>query len=267
MRAPLAPLPRRRSSHSNRVCRRAAGLLGARARRRSGKLAVLLPCALLIVVLGGCTLKHPTANLVTGKQLFVAKCGSCHTLSHAGTSGTVGPNLDDAFRQDRADGVKSTSIQGLVDYQIQYPNSQGVMPAMLYTGQDAQDVAAYVATVAAIPGQDTGALATAVQTVVQKPAVEKNGVVEIDADPTGQLRFLASSASATPGKVTLRMKNMSSVEHDISIKGGGVNEIGPIVSNGGVSTVSASLKPGTYTFYCSVDGHAAAGMMGTLTVK
>ena len=228
--------------------------------------AALIPGALCVLALGGCTLKHPTNNLVRGKQLFVAKCGACHTLNHAQTTGTVGPNLDDAFTQDRADGVKSTSIQGLIDYWIQYPNTQSVMPAMLYKGQDAQDVAAYVAAVAAKPGQDTGALATAVE-AVQRPAVEKNGVVEIDANPSGLLKFTASSATATAGHVTLRMQNMSSVMHDIGIMGGGVNEVGPIVSNGGVSTVSASLKPGTYTFYCSVDGHAAAGMKGALVVK
>ena len=181
--------------------------------------------------------------------------------------GTIGPNLDDAFRQDRADGVKSTSIEGLVRYWIQYPNTEGVMPAKLYTGQDAQDVAAYVAQVAGVPGQDVGALATAVETVTQKPAVEKNGVVEINADPTGQLKFTASRATATAGAVTLRMANMSSVDHDISIKGGGINKVGPIVNNGGVSTVTVNLKPGTYEFYCSVDGHAAAGMRGPLVVK
>jgi mono/diheme cytochrome c family protein len=230
-------------------------------------LATLIPSALLVLALGGCAIKHPTADLVTGKQLFVAKCGACHTLSHAGSLGAVGPNLDDAFLQDRSDGIKSSAIQGLVDYWIRFPNVQGVMPAMLYKGQQAQDVAAYVAAVAAVPGQDTGALATAVANVTQKPAGERNGIVEIDADPTGQLKFLASSASATAGNVTLRMKNMSSTPHDIAITGGGVSQIGAIVSNGGVSTVSATLKPGTYTFYCSVDGHRAAGMQGVLTVK
>jgi mono/diheme cytochrome c family protein len=119
--------------------------------------------AILLVLVAGCTLKHPTANLVTGKELFVTKCGVCHTLSHAGTTGQTGPNLDDAFREDRADGVKGTSIQGLVDYWIQYPDTQGVMPARLYSGQDAQDVAAYVGLVAAVPGQDTGGLAQALQ--------------------------------------------------------------------------------------------------------
>ncbi len=126
----------------------------------------VLPVALALFALGGCAIKHPTADLVRGKQLFIQKCGVCHTLGHAGTTGTVGPNLDVAFQQDRTDGIKGTSIEGLVDDWIQYPNSQGVMPARLYTGQDAQDVAAYVGLVASVPGHDTGALATAVQAKV-----------------------------------------------------------------------------------------------------
>jgi mono/diheme cytochrome c family protein len=121
----------------------------------------MITSAFLLAGLAGCAVKHPTTNIVNGKQLFVSKCGSCHTLSHASTSGTTGPNLDDAFRQDRADGVKSTSIQGLVSYWIRYPNTQGVMPANLFKGQQAQDVAAYVGSVASKPGQDTGALAQA----------------------------------------------------------------------------------------------------------
>jgi mono/diheme cytochrome c family protein len=235
--------------------------------RSFARIAVTCAGAISALTLGGCTLKHPTADLVHGKQLFVQKCGSCHTLSHAASAGQVGPSLDAAFYQDRADGEKSTAIQGLVDYWIQYPSAEGVMPAKLLQGQDAQDVAAYVAHVASVPGQDAGALANAVASVNQKPAVEKAGVVEIDADPSGQLKFLASSASATAGQVTLKMKNMSSVPHDIAIQGNGVSQIGSIVSNGGTSSVAIKLAAGTYQFYCSVDGHAAAGMKGALTVK
>ena len=121
----------------------------------------LIMGVLMVVALGGCAIKHPTANLVSGKILFQKSCGSCHTLSHAATSGTTGPNLDDAFHQDRADGFKSASIEGLVDYWIRYPNTQGVMPQGLLQGQQAQDVAAYVAAVASKPGKDTGALASA----------------------------------------------------------------------------------------------------------
>jgi mono/diheme cytochrome c family protein len=129
----------------------------------------------VLLVVGGCAsgIKHPTANLVSGKVMFQKNCGSCHTLAHASTSGTTGPNLDDAFRQDRADGVKSTSIQGLVDYWIRYPNAQGVMPKGIVEGQDAQDVAAYVAAVASKPGKDTGALATAGGVTGTTPAAGK----------------------------------------------------------------------------------------------
>ncbi len=235
--------------------------------RGSRSFTALASAASLAVVMAGCSVKHPTDNLVKGKQLFVAKCGACHTLAHAGTTGTIGPNLDQSFAEPRASGFKSNDIRGVVDFQIAYPNPQSAMPAMLYTGQDAGDVAGYVAAVAGVPGQDTGALGAAVANVARKPAVEQNGVVEIDADPTGQLKFLAPSARATSGKVTLRMVNKSATPHDIAITGGGVNEVGPIVSNGGVSTVSTTLSPGTYTFYCSVPGHRAAGMQGTITVK
>jgi mono/diheme cytochrome c family protein len=130
--------------------------------------------AVMLVAVGCASdIKHPTANLVSGKVMFQKNCGSCHTLAHANTSGTTGPNLDDAFRQDRIDGVKSTSIQGLVDYWIRYPNTQGVMPHGIVEGQDAQDVAAYVAAVAAKSGKDTGALATAGGVTGTTPAAGK----------------------------------------------------------------------------------------------
>jgi mono/diheme cytochrome c family protein len=127
----------------------------------------------VMLAVGGCAVKHPTANLVSGKVMFQKTCSGCHTLSHANASGTTGPNLDDAFRQDKADGVKSTSIQGLVDSWIRYPNTQGVMPGGLLKGQDAQDVAAYVAAVAARPGKDTGALAAAGGVQGTSPAAGK----------------------------------------------------------------------------------------------
>ncbi len=63
------------------------------------------------------------------------------------------------------------------------------------------------------------------------------------------------------------MTNPSSMPHDIALEGNGVDVVGEVVTDGGVSTVSANLQPGTYTFFCSVDSHADAGMKGTLTVK
>src|SRR4051794_20517155 len=206
---------------------------GKRIGRRHGSIGMFGACAVLLVVLSGCQVKDSPGNAVRGKQLFVAKCGSCHTLSHASTQGRVGPDLDAAFARDRVDGFHDDTIRGLVREWILHPNRLGVMPGKLYTGADAKDVATYVALVAAVPGKDTGDLATAVPSANQKPAAEKNGTLEIDADPSGQLRFLASTATATAGQVTLRSVNKSAVGHDISVKGAGVDQHGKVVSNGG----------------------------------
>jgi plastocyanin len=81
------------------------------------------------------------------------------------------------------------------------------------------------------------------------------------------LKFDKSSLTAKAGKVTLEMANPSQVPHAVAIKGNGVDVDGKTVGNGETSTASTDLKPGTYTFYCPVPGHEAAGMKGTLTVK
>jgi uncharacterized cupredoxin-like copper-binding protein len=91
--------------------------------------------------------------------------------------------------------------------------------------------------------------------------------LSLQADPSGNLRFDKKTLSAKAGKVTIVMKNPSPLSHNVSIEGNGANQMGQTVATGGTSTVSATLKPGKYTFYCSVPGHRQAGMFGTLTVK
>jgi plastocyanin len=207
------------------------------------------------------------ADLVNGKKLFVGKatCGSCHTLQHAGTKGNQGPNLDDAFVNARTNGFGNTAIAGVVLDQIHHPRRGSIMPAGLVKGNDARDVAAYVGSVAGKPGKDLGLLASVGTTNnASKVAVEKGGKLTIPADPTGALAFLFGKATATAGKVTVSMPNQAPIQHDISIQGSGK---GPVVGTGGTSTFTTTLKPGTYTFLCTVPGHAAAGMKGTLTVK
>jgi uncharacterized cupredoxin-like copper-binding protein len=81
------------------------------------------------------------------------------------------------------------------------------------------------------------------------------------------LRFNVKSLAARAGKVTLVMRNPSSLSHSVAIQGNGVNAAGQVVAQGGTSTASATLNPGTYTFYCTVPGHREAGMLGALTVK
>ena len=223
--------------------------------------------AVVALALSACSAQPETdnANLITGKQLFVQKCGSCHVLARAGTKGTTGPDLDEAFQRAIKDGMPRSDFAGAIHGQILHPNRNGVMPAKLVTGDQAYDIAAYVAQSVAAGGKDTGLLATAVkQAGGGKPAVEKNGSLQIDADPTGQLAFVTDSATGTPGQITVKMANKSGTPHDIVIDGKGKGEI---VHNGGVSQFQADFTAGSYTFYCSVPGHRQAGMQGKLTVK
>lgn len=93
------------------------------------------------------------------------------------------------------------------------------------------------------------------------------GVLEITADASSALSFDVDELNAKAGKVTIRMTNPAALPHNVAIKGNGVDVKGEIVATGGTSTVSEELEPGTYTFYCSVPGHEAGGMTGTLTVS
>jgi plastocyanin len=68
-------------------------------------------------------------------------------------------------------------------------------------------------------------------------------------------------------KVTLVMANPSSFPHAIAVEGHGIDKDGKTVNKGGTSRVTVKLKKGTYTFYCPVDGHKAAGMKGKLIVS
>jgi plastocyanin len=91
--------------------------------------------------------------------------------------------------------------------------------------------------------------------------------LNIAADPGGALKFDKDKLTAKAGKVTIVMDNPSSLPHAVEIEGNGVETEGETVNKGGVSKASADLKPGTYEFYCPVDGHKAGGMKGTLTVN
>jgi cbb3-type cytochrome c oxidase subunit III len=117
---------------------------------------VALAAVVAALVAAGCGSEGipDSGSTSQGQVLFTQKCGSCHTLAAAGTKGTIGPNLDDAFRQDRIDGFDDSTISALVRNQIAYPIEHpgtGVpgMPANIVTGEDANSVALYVASVAA----------------------------------------------------------------------------------------------------------------------
>ena len=228
--------------------------------------------AILALGAGGCALKGgQNVSLVSGKILFVKHCGSCHVLARAGTKAEIGPNLDAAFAESIQSGLGRGIIGGIVEQQIQYPAAGGLMPKLPLSTRQAADIAAYVQYAAAKPGKDQGLLASAVSGGFGPPAVEKNGKLAIDANPQGQLAYTVKAASATAGPVTISMTNMSGIAHNIAIQQG-TGATGTIlghtpVTSKGTNTLKLNLKAGTYTFFCEVPGHRAAGMFGTLTVK
>jgi len=232
-------------------------------------LAAAAAATVALVVLSGCQIGETRNDLANGKRLFVEKCAACHQLARADTKGVSGPDLDEAFRQARADGMNDQTFEGMILAQIANPSLSSAMPADLVTGEDAEDVAAYVAQAAAVPGKDEGALAEAggKKPGAGKIVVAAGGALQLDADPGGQLAYVAGAATAGPGSLTIKSRNDAQVPHNIALEGGGVDEVGEIVQSGGVSEISVDLKPGEYAFYCSVPGHREGGMEGKLTVK
>ncbi len=91
--------------------------------------------------------------------------------------------------------------------------------------------------------------------------------LKLAAEPGGQLSYDTKQLTAKAGRVTITMTNMSPVEHNVTIAKGATVLGATTTFQGGSRTLTLNLKPGTYTFYCSVPGHRQAGMEGTLTVS
>jgi len=143
----------------------------ARSRQRiaPARLGVVAVAVAGALVWAGCDTSE-NADTERGRALFQSNCGTCHTLAQAGSSATVGPNLDAAFAQARADGMDNDTIEGVVQTQIESPRyieknasnyGRVYMPAGIVEGQDAEDVATYVASVAGVPGAKPPQLAPA----------------------------------------------------------------------------------------------------------
>ena len=96
-----------------------------------------------------------------------------------------------------------------------------------------------------------------------------SSTLSIAANSSGSLAYDKKTLSAKAGKVTITMTNMAPIGHNITIQQGTNGAVlgATPTFQGGSKSVSLTLKAGKYTFYCSVPGHRAGGMVGTLTVS
>jgi plastocyanin len=118
---------------------------------------------------------------------------------------------------------------------------------------------------ASTPATTTSASTPSSSTTSSTPA---SGSLSLAANPEGQLKYNTSTLTANAGKVSIDFTNMSPLEHNVTIESSSHAVVGATPTfKGEAKTLSVTLKPGTYKFYCSVPGHRMAGMEGTLVVK
>ena len=122
-----------------------------------------------------------------GKALFVQDCGSCHTLADAGSKGTIGPNLDDAFSSDKQQGFSVQTMMDVIRGQIAYPDPSGPMHANIVTGSDADSVATYVARCSAKPQCGITAATPAPTTTATTPATTTSATTTTAGGGSAQL--------------------------------------------------------------------------------
>jgi plastocyanin len=130
------------------------------------------------------------------------------------------------------------------------------------TARSARRAGIALTLTAAVGVAGIAGVATAAKQTQAKPPVKRN----LTASGT-KLAFNKKALTAPRGRVQLILTNNAPISHNVAIRGNGLRaKKGPIVGRGRKSTVTASVRPGKYTYYCSVPGHEAAGMKGTLTV-
>jgi plastocyanin len=114
----------------------------------------------------------------------------------------------------------------------------------------------------------SAATTTSSSTSSSAPAPASGGqTLSVAANREGQLKFEPNSLTAKAGKVSIAFTNMAPLSHNLTVASSSGSVLGATETfQGGSKTLSLNLKPGTYKFYCSVPGHRAAGMEGTLTV-
>jgi plastocyanin len=158
------------------------------------------------------------------------------------------------------------------------PESANATPSASAESTAAGESTAASTTEPSTPAQTTAAPATPAKRESPKattgtpappssPAAAGASTLKLAANPAGQLSYTTKQLSAKAGNVTIDFTNASPVEHDVAIARDNTVLGQTPVFTGGSKKLTLNLKPGTYTFYCTVPGHRAAGMEGTLKVS
>ena len=189
----------------------------------------------------------------TEYRIWISSADNLHGFSIVG--GTQNLNLE--ISPNHASGVSLT------------PDAPGryLVVCNEYCGLGHHKMMGYITVQSPVAFRETLAGAGAGAADPTEPAAAAGAALKLVADPNNALAFDTKTLEAKAGEVTITMDNPAFIPHNVAIKGSGVDVKGPEVGEGGVSTVKATLEPGTYVFYCSVPGHEAGGMKGTLTVK
>lgn len=117
-------------------------------------------------------------------------------------------------------------------------------------------------------GDDNSSTTAATSTTSTTQAAGGGGTISLSADPNGDLAYQETSLTAKAGKATIDFDNPAPLSHDVCVEDSSGKELGcSDVIQQDKTTLDVDLKPGAYTYFCSVDGHEAAGMKGTLTVQ
>jgi plastocyanin len=131
-----------------------------------------------------------------------------------------------------------------------------------------KETSSSASTPAASTPTTTSATTPTSSTTSTTSATSPSGALSLAANSEGQLKYDASSLTAKAGKVSIDFTNMAPIEHNVTVESASHAILGATPTfNGGSKTLTLTLKPGTYKFFCSVPGHRMAGMEGTLVVK
>ncbi len=271
-------------------------------------LLVLVATAIVVSACGTQNVHIPSSDPdyhqdYAAAKIFSERCGGCHTLSYAGTSGSGqnprdyedinGPNFN----------VRCERPAIRVLYAIENGGFSGAyMPQNVVVGQQAREVAMFVSrfagrqaplepgaapcstqSIGTLPALGSGtstssqaaiAVTTATTAITTTPTTSTNATtgaqtLQLSANASGQLMFSTNTLTAKAGKVTIVFTNQSPLGHNLTVQ---VGTSGKVLGHtptfrGGSRSLTLTLKAGTYTYYCSVPGHRQAGMHGTLTVS